>query len=249
MGGTAGVYSGAYTARMTRLLLALDAASPQVSVALGRGDVVLAVRAEAIARSSRRLLEMVDEVLGEAGVEREALGGIVALRGPGSFTGLRVGLATALGLQMALRVPATALPTLQVLAGAARDAGEVTFSADGPVLAAVDALRAEWTIQPFASDPPRPLGEAETVAAAEIAARRPAVVVGFGVAALAATPGWPASVRLIEPGPLAPVALRLVTKLHPTWDAGLLTAPIYARPPAVTTPRQRLPSAPETART
>jgi tRNA threonylcarbamoyladenosine biosynthesis protein TsaB len=234
------------------LVLALDAASPQVSVALGRGGEVLAVRAEAIARSSRRLLEMVDEVLAEAGVEREALGGIVALRGPGSFTGLRVGLATALGLHMALRVPATALPTLQVLAGAAeeirRSPGGRAPADSGPVLAAVDALRGEWTVQPFAGEPLFPLAEAETVPAAELAARRPAALVGFGVAALAATPAWPAEMRLIEPGPLAPVALRLLARLAPVWDAALLTAPIYARPPAVTTPRQPPSRLPETAR-
>jgi tRNA threonylcarbamoyladenosine biosynthesis protein TsaB len=207
-------------------VLALDAGSPTVSVALGRGGELLAVRSEAISRSSKRLLQMIDEVLGEAGVEREGLGGVVALRGPGSFTGLRVGLATALGLHLALGIPAAALPTLLVLAAAAA-------CREGEVLAAVDALRGEWTVQLFAGDPPRALGEAETVPAAALAARAPAAIVGFGVpAAFAGLDGS----RLYEPGPLAPIALQLLPPLTLDWDPALLTDPLYARPPAVTAP-------------
>lgn len=216
-------------------------------MALGRGGEAPVVRAEAISRSSRRLLEMIDEVLAEAGVEREALGGIVALRGPGSFTGLRVGLATVLGLHMALGVRATALPTLQVLAQAAAGWRRLSDGAargpsglPEPVLAAVDALRGEWTVQPFTGDPPRPLAEAETVPGPALAAVGPRVVIGFGVSALASSPDWPEAVETREPGPLAPFALRLLERFEPVWDPALLTAPIYARPPAVTVPRAAL---------
>jgi tRNA threonylcarbamoyl adenosine modification protein YeaZ len=234
------------------LVLALDTGSPLVSVALGRWGELLAAQEEVIARSSRRLLAMVDEVLAEAGVEREALEGIVALRGPGSFTGLRVGLATALGLHMALRVPATALPTLQVLAAAGKELGrEEEQAEDGIVCVAVDALRGEWTAQLFSGDPPQPFVEAETLPAAEIGAclspPPAATLIGFGVSALAATPGWPFAVRLVEPGPLAPVALRLLPHLDLPWDASLLTDPIYSRPPAVTAPRRAPAGAPEPA--
>ena len=62
---------------------------------------------------------MVQEVLTEAGVGVRDLGGIAVLRGPGSFTGLRIGLATVLGLHQALGVPATAIPSLPVLAASA----------------------------------------------------------------------------------------------------------------------------------
>ncbi len=222
----------------TAPVLALDAGSPTVSVALGRGGVVLAVRSEAISRSSKRLLQMIDEVLGEAGVEREELGGVVALRGPGSFTGLRVGLATALGLHLALGVPAAALPSLLVLAGSA-SGHPGTSSRSNVVLAAVDALRGEWTVQPFAGDPPRALAEAQTVPAPDLAGRGPAAIVGFGIAALAALPSWPAgddAPRLLSPGPLAPVTIELLPRLTLDWDPALLTDPLYARPPAVTVP-------------
>ncbi|HEX2164131.1 MAG TPA: tRNA (adenosine(37)-N6)-threonylcarbamoyltransferase complex dimerization subunit type 1 TsaB [Thermoanaerobaculia bacterium] len=100
-------------------ILAVDSASPVVSVAVAVGGAVRAERAVEIGRSSERLLAMIDEVLREAGVDGpRGLAGIVALAGPGSFTGLRVGLATVLGLHQATGVPAAAVPTLPVLAAA-----------------------------------------------------------------------------------------------------------------------------------
>ena len=63
---------------------------------------------------------------------------------PGSFTGLRVGLATVLGLHQALGLPATALPTLEVLGCLGPGDGST-------VVAVVDALRGEWFAQRFES--------------------------------------------------------------------------------------------------
>ncbi|HEX6199577.1 MAG TPA: tRNA (adenosine(37)-N6)-threonylcarbamoyltransferase complex dimerization subunit type 1 TsaB, partial [Thermoanaerobaculia bacterium] len=134
--------------KVTEALLALDAGSPVVSVAVGPPGSVVAERSIEIRRSSERLVALVDECLEEAGVAMPELAGIVALRGPGSFTGLRVGLATALGFHQALGLPATTVPTLDVLAlhGARRlrEAGR-----EGPVriAAVVDALRGQWFTQ------------------------------------------------------------------------------------------------------
>jgi tRNA threonylcarbamoyladenosine biosynthesis protein TsaB len=183
---------------------------------------------------------MVEEAMGEAGLDGpRALGGVVALAGPGSFTGLRVGLATALGLHQALGVPAAGLPSLEVLAAAApEDAGRV--------VAVVDAQRGEWVAQEFVrsrpGETPTPVSRAARIAAAELAAglrdRRPAVVVGFGLAALAAALGEAAGIALLAPPALAPVAVHLVARRPPAWDAATLTRPLYFRPPAVTLPRR-----------
>jgi len=217
-------------------LLLLDTGSPLVSVALAREGAVVAQRAVEQHRSSALLLDLVREVLEEAGIEVRDLGGIAALRGPGSFTGLRIGLATALGLHQALGVPATALPTLQVLAAAARAEEEV-------VVAAVDALRGEWSAQAFAAgDVPSPLGEMALVQSSglpRLTDGRTAAVVGFGASGLAALPGWPAGPRLVEPGPLAPAAARLAAAPGTVWDPALLVSPIYSRPPAISLPRPR----------
>ena len=214
-------------------LLALDTGSPLVSVALAHGGEMAAARSVEQERSSTRLLEMIREVLEEAGIGVGDLGGIAVLRGPGSFTGLRIGLATVLGLHQALGVPATAIPSLPVLAASA----EV---AEGTVIAVVDALRGDWSAQAFTAEG-RPLGEMALVAGSELPkiARGPAAVVGFGASRLAALPGWPAELRLIEPGPLAPAAVRLAASPETVWDPGLLTSAIYSRPPAVTLPKPR----------
>src|SRR3954471_22431239 len=140
-------------------LLALDTGSPLVSVALARDGAVVASRSIEQERSSTRLLEMVQEMLTEAGIGVRDLGAIAVLRGPGSFTGLRIGLTTVLGLHQALGVPATAIPSLPVLAASAGER-------KGIVIAAVDALRGDWSAQAFAAG--QPLGEMELVPGPEL---------------------------------------------------------------------------------
>jgi tRNA threonylcarbamoyladenosine biosynthesis protein TsaB len=217
-------------------LLVLDTGSPLVSVAVGREGRVVAERSVELGRSSARLLDMMAEVLEEAGLKPADLGGIAVLRGPGSFTGVRIGLATVLGMHQALGIPATGLSTLQALAASVPET-------TGTVIAAVDALRGDWSAQALAAGPlPLPLGEDGLVPGAELprlAGGGPAVVVGFGVSRLAELPGWPAEIRLVEAGPLAPAAVRLASAPDVTWDAGLLTRPIYSRPPAITPPKPR----------
>jgi tRNA threonylcarbamoyl adenosine modification protein YeaZ len=213
------------------LLLAIDAASPRVSVAAGRGGGVLAERAVEIERSSVKLIDLVAEVLAEAGARPADLGGVVALRGPGSFTGLRVGLATVLGFHQALGVRATAISTLQALSAQA--------GGEGTVVAAVDALRGEWSVQAFE---PGMASGMELLRGEEIPRLFPGnagTVAGFGVSRLAALPGWPAWIRLLEGGPLAATAVRLAAAPDLDWDPGLLIRPLYSRPPAITAPRPR----------
>jgi tRNA threonylcarbamoyladenosine biosynthesis protein TsaB len=220
------------------LHLALDTGSPTVSVALAQGGALVAERAVAMDRSSSLLLALVQEVLAEAGARPADLAGVVALRGPGSFTGLRIGLATVLGLHQALGVPATALETLRVLAASVPHPPRV-------VIAAVDALRGEWSAQAFLSRLPGRIGEPVLVSGAGLPGlvddATDVLVTGFGVARLAETPGWPAELRLAEAGPLAATAARLASDPGTVWDPSFLTSPLYARPPAVTLPRARRP--------
>jgi len=218
-----------------------------VSVALARGGEVAAFRAAAMERSSNQVLEMMREVLAEAGLRPADLGGIVALRGPGSFTGVRIGLATAFGFFQALGLPATGVSTFETLAAAAE-------APDGAVvLAAVDALRGEWSVQAFTGRNPAVLGAPELIPATEIPALfdrlgAPAdgrVLAGFDLGRLAALPEWPAAIRLFTPGPDRPLAVVAALRAAETslvWDPDLLVAPLYARPPAVTLPRPRIPA-------
>jgi tRNA threonylcarbamoyladenosine biosynthesis protein TsaB len=210
-----------------RPVLAFDTSAPSVSVALAVAGRLLAERGGGQRESSARLVGWIDEALAEANVRLDGLAGILALAGPGSFTGLRVGLATALGLHQARGLPATAVPTFATLAAAAPPGQRV--------LALVAALPGEWYVQPWIGGwPPTPAGEPRRLplAALAVAAR------DASVDALVAAPG----VDLAEPAlacglpalaapALASVAARLASEHPPVWDAEALTAPLYLAPP------------------
>ncbi len=209
-------------------LLAVDTASPRISVAVGRAGVVLAERDAPSGRSSPDLLRMIDDVLGEAELGLADLGGAIGVQGPGSFTGLRVGLSTLLGLHRSLGLPATAVPTFTPLAWQARAAG-------GRVLAVVDALRGEWFSQSFRGGAlPEPLEEPVLRTPAGLAEPAATTVIGFGLDALR-----DANLGLepAEAGPLAGSLLEWSAAAGPEWDTTLLTEPLYLRPPATTPPK------------
>jgi tRNA threonylcarbamoyladenosine biosynthesis protein TsaB len=208
--------------------LAIDAGSPRVSVAVGDANSVLAEACEERQRSSATLLALIDGVLATAGLKPAELVGLVALRGPGSFTGLRVGLATALGLHQALELPAVGVPTLGVLAGLGPGDGST-------VIAVVDALRGEWFAQSFCSqDPPRKLNEPRLLSTTELCDREPSLVIGFGAADLAALET--AGMAVFEPPPLAGAAVRQVSRHPIRWDPASLVAPLYLRQPSAKPP-------------
>ncbi len=98
-------------------ILALETATSQIGVALVSEGGVLAERAYPPGDpASVRLLEGVREVCRVGAVPLEKLDGLAVSVGPGSFTGLRVGMATAQGLAFALELPVVPVPTLEAFA-------------------------------------------------------------------------------------------------------------------------------------
>ena len=90
------------------------------SVALLQDDTVLAELTLNIKKThSERLIPLLDRMLIESGIERESLQAVAAAAGPGSFTGLRIGLATARALAQGLKIPGVSVGTLEALAEAA----------------------------------------------------------------------------------------------------------------------------------
>jgi tRNA threonylcarbamoyladenosine biosynthesis protein TsaB len=99
------------------LILCLETATEVCSVALFRDDTLLGIR-ESSERNvhSAMLTSFIEEVVKSANVSYHALGAIAVSMGPGSYTGLRIGVASAKGLCYALDKPLIAVPTLQAMA-------------------------------------------------------------------------------------------------------------------------------------
>lgn len=129
------------------IVLAIDTAGTGCYAALydPDQDTVLGAAGADIGRGhAERLMEFVDAAFENAGMTLRDIGRIAVTIGPGSFTGIRVGVAAARGLALALGVPAVGVSTLSALA-ADRGAGS-------PLLVAMDAKREEVYWQSFAAD-------------------------------------------------------------------------------------------------
>lgn len=107
-------------------ILAMDTATMVSSVAVTTEDRVLAeLTAETRFTHSETLVVNIEEVLRLADVKREDLSAVAVSLGPGSFTGLRIGLAAAKAIAYALSIPLVGVPTLEVLAAAFPSPGAV----------------------------------------------------------------------------------------------------------------------------
>lgn len=122
------------------MILGFDASLPVLSVAIvGDGTPLAALAIEGRESRNEKLLPAIEWALGEAGMKRTDVRLLAVTRGPGSFTGVRIGLATAEGLALALAVPICALSTHEVVASAhpsasvlvINDAGRGEFYASG----------------------------------------------------------------------------------------------------------------------
>jgi N6-L-threonylcarbamoyladenine synthase len=123
------------------VIVAFDTATDHVALALGRvaageADVVLERDFEAPRASLSRLLPEVEEALARAACSKRDVKGVVVGRGPGSFTGVRIGVATAKGLAHALGVPLWGVGTLDAIAWRHADH-------DGVLGVVGDAMRGE----------------------------------------------------------------------------------------------------------
>ncbi|MBY5408097.1 tRNA (adenosine(37)-N6)-threonylcarbamoyltransferase complex dimerization subunit type 1 TsaB [Rhizobium leguminosarum] len=132
------------------IILALDTAGVDCAAAVydsGR-DTVLGEASDMIGKGhAEHLIGIVDRALNQAGLALSDVDRLAVTIGPGSFTGIRVGVAAARGFALSLNVPAVGVTTLEVMASAQRDK-----TPHRAVLAAMDAKRDEIYLQSFAAD-------------------------------------------------------------------------------------------------
>ncbi len=221
-----------------RIVLALDAAGAACSVALWRDGGVRASRMEAMRRGqSERLVPMIQEVLAEAKTGFRDLDAVATTVGPGGFTGVRIGLATARGLALAWRRPLLGFSNFLVLAAAA----EPETGGTAAIAALIDAKRRDLYAQAFDAGL-APLGAPVAVLPEALEAHLPEgplLLVGDGVPqalpalraagrdpVLSKAPGLSDAVHLAR--------LAAAAELPPPGAPA--PAPLYLRPPDVTLP-------------
>jgi tRNA threonylcarbamoyl adenosine modification protein YeaZ len=125
------------------MILAFDASLPVLSAALvSATSPVAATSFEGRESRNEKLLPAIEWLLRESGVERSSLRFIAVTRGPGSFTGVRIGLASAEGLALALGIPICAMPTHEAIAAG---------SPGRSVLVVNDAGRGEFYVAGYAA--------------------------------------------------------------------------------------------------
>ena len=136
---------GASQGARARYVLAFDTANEVIAIGLGAlhgesrtVEVVACAEASAHRASNTQLLPRIDALLAEQGVARGELACIVVGRGPGSFTGVRIAMATAKGVASALGVGLVGVSSLDAVAWNAQAAG-----VRGPLAVVADAMRKE----------------------------------------------------------------------------------------------------------
>lgn len=200
------------------MILAIDTATPACSVALVDGDQVVAERHEAVGRGhAERLVPMIAELPGGGRAD-----GILVDVGPGSFTGIRVGLAAARALALAWSIPVWGYSSLAVVAAGAREPAP-------PLAVVLEGGHGEVFMQLFGPDL-SPLSEPASLApdaALALLAGRPAI--GSGVRWLAA----------IDPAADVREALPRAAdaRLLPEGLRTLPPRPVYGRAPDAKPPR------------
>jgi tRNA threonylcarbamoyl adenosine modification protein YeaZ len=173
-------------------VLAIDTALAACSAAVfdaARGEVLASQALEMVRGHAEALLPLVARVMQEAGIGFVDLQRVAVTTGPGSFTGMRVGISAARAIAVATGLPAVGVTTLEAYAA--------PHFGGGAVAVAIDARHAHVYLQVFAADGTTVLPACIASLTEAAAAARSAIrVIGSGAPLLAAA--WPAA----EPAPL-----------------------------------------------
>ena len=227
---------------LRRIVLACDTTQGACSVALwqnGKTEEILQPMQKGHAEALLPMLETLLSEAEKAGTAREAVTHLAVTNGPGTFTGVRVGLSAMRGLALALDLPLKTYGTLDVMA-----AGALAHKKPSdPLIVAVDAKRATFYAQGFAPDgaalaPPAALSGGDVVALAKSISDKKndkeVALCGSGAAML--VDKWAGF--YVTDAPMFPSAAQLAGIAAHDVDWGDLASaePVYLRPPDATLP-------------
>jgi len=210
-------------------ILSLDCSTSACSAAVRGPSGLLAAERVTGRGQAEAMVPLVGDVLAAAGCEWADIGLIGVTVGPGSFTGLRIGLATARGLSLARRIPIAGVTTADLLAYSLPEEAR----RGRPFLIAIDSKRDDLFIQSFGADR-KPAGDIAALLPEEALDSHPGPLLVAGDAA-AQFEGLRGDIEILsllpDAAPLSELALR-------RWEEGraLPAQPLYLRPPDVALP-------------
>lgn len=206
------------------MLLTIDTSANLCAASVSDGEAELGRAVRDIGKGhAEQLMAVIGEAMAEAGRSYADIGAVAVSIGPGSFTGVRVGVATARGLALALGVPAIGVTTLDALAEEARAAFP-----GRPVLGAIDARRDELYLAAYDAGGTRSAGPmvGTLPQAVELALGGDHVLAGSAAQMIQAAAG-----RAFDVGPVGATAdIAIYARLaERQGTAGPKPAPLYLR--------------------
>ena len=126
------------------MILCLETATPVCSVALNDGCCTLALReTEGQNAHSEKITNFIREAMETAGIDYRQLDAVAVSKGPGSYTGLRIGVSTAKGICYAADLPLMAIDTLEAMAHGMKEKLGAQLGPDDLLIPMIDARRME----------------------------------------------------------------------------------------------------------
>lgn len=232
-------------------LLAFDTACDSCSVALWRDGAIVARHVRAMLRGqSEALVPMIDTVMRDAGASFDALSAVGVTVGPGAFTGLRIGLATARAIALAAQRPVIGVTTFEAIAAAVPRA-EVEQARI--LVVAIDTKRDDFYLQCFSFDDSTldfvAQGEPTALGAEDASGYLPSgpiLLAGDGAQRLAGVLNAesPRAAVSVATMPDAAYVAAVAAQRFAAGSPFVPVRPLYLRPPAVRVPRLSAAGAP-----
>ena len=217
--------------------LSFDTSAEYCAAALVQDGTTIAAQSLAMSRGhAEALVPLVRELCASTGTDLSGIDLVAVTVGPGSFTGVRTGIAAARGFALATGAPAVGVSSLQAVAYAARQAGSPS------VLVVLDTRRADFFAQLFDSNA-QPCGDPAVVDAGaiqDLIRMNDPVVVGNAVARFRSDVGPDMDAGIFASGPGVPdpadVALLAERILYANRVASDTLSPLYLRAPEAKIP-------------